>query len=127
MISSAQATNDLRFEVDRQVEQLNAQLGDLEDQIAVQDNLGTASDVIATLTTSADNLRTLLARLTQLQMTLDNNSLDTATSAQVWQQATAPSTPFAPTPSVNLIFGLIAGIVATAGLIVLLASLDNTV
>lgn len=124
---SAQTTNELRFEVDRQVEQLNTQLGDLEDQIAVQSNLGTAADVIATMTTSADNLRALLARLTQLQQTLDDNSLNTATSAQEWQQATAPDTPFAPTPSVNLIFGLIAGIVATAGLVVLLASLDNTV
>jgi capsular exopolysaccharide synthesis family protein len=124
---SAQTTNDLRFEVDRQVEQLNTQLGDLEDQIAVQDNLGTASNVIDTMTASADQLRTLLARLTQLQTTLSNNSLDTATSATQWQRATPASTPFAPRPSVNLIFGVIAGMVATAGLIVLLASLDNTV
>lgn len=124
---SAQITNDLRFEVDRQVEQLNTQLGDLEDQIAVQDNLGTAANVLETMTASADSLRTLLARLTQLQATLDTNSLDTATSATAWQDATAASAPFAPRPSVNLIFGMIAGIVATAGLIVLLASLDNTV
>jgi capsular exopolysaccharide synthesis family protein len=124
---SAQTTNDLRFEVDRQVEELNTQLGNLEDQIAVQDTLGTSRDVIQQMTTNADNLRTLLARLTQLQTTLRNNSLDTATSAQPWQEATAPSTPFAPQPSVNLIFGLIAGLAATAALIVLLASLDNTV
>lgn len=121
-----------RSAIDRQIEEQEARLANIDQQIAELEASDDADD--AAVQRQLNDLQSQRTRTNDSLMTLEEAAIEFegqtfSQSAQIQsvEPALSPEAPFAPQPMRSLLLGLFVGALLGAGLVALLEFLDNTV
>lgn len=121
-----------RSSIDRQIEDREARLATIDEQIGELESGNNADD--AAVQRQISDLQGQRSRLSETLIELEASAANydaqtTASSAQIQlvEPATAPEAPFSPQPMRSLLLGLFVGALLGAGLVALLEFMDNTV